>query len=57
MKHTLSSMNISKQNFIFIPFLDYKKTYTDKELYKRYHLSDEETKYIESMIKPMDMDK
>ncbi|WP_270470237.1 hypothetical protein [Catenibacterium mitsuokai] len=25
MKHTLSSMNISKQNFVFVPFLDYKK--------------------------------
>lgn len=54
MKHTLSSMNISTQNFIFVPFLDYKKEWSDNELYKRYGLSSEEIEYVESLIRPMD---
>ena len=54
MKHTLSSMNISTQNFQFVPYLDYKIHWTDNMLYERYHLSDEEINYIESMIRPME---
>ena len=54
MKHTLSSMNISTQNFQFVPYLDYKTYWTDKMLYDRYHLSNEEIEYIESMIRPME---
>lgn len=53
MKHTLSSMNISTQNFIFVPFLDYTKKWTDEELYERYKLTQAEKHYIESYIKPI----
>lgn len=56
MKHTLSSMNISTQNFTFVPFLDYKKSWTDEELYKRYALTKDEIEYIESLIRPMDIE-
>lgn len=54
MKHTLSSMNISTQNFVFVPFLDYHKEWSDEELYKRYNLSEEEINYIEEFIRPME---
>ncbi len=54
MKHTLSSMNISTQNFQFVPFLDYTRQWTDNELYARYGLSNDEIEYVESFIKPMD---
>jgi len=54
MKHTLSSMNISTQNFIFVPFLDYSKKWTDEELYARYKLDNNEIAYVESLIRPMD---
>ena len=53
MKHTLSSMNISTQNFIFVPFLDYTKKWTDEELYERYKLTQAEKHYIENYIKPI----
>jgi len=53
MKHTLSSMNISTQNFMFVPFLDYSKTWTDEELYKRYGLTDTEIDYVEKIIRPL----
>ncbi|MDD6085879.1 MAG: Eco57I restriction-modification methylase domain-containing protein [Oscillospiraceae bacterium] len=55
MKHTLSSMNISTQNFMFVPFLDYTKKWTDEELYRRYNLNENEINYIESLIRPMDL--
>lgn len=54
MKHTLSSMNISTQNFMFVPFLDYKKAWTDKELYARYGLDETEIAYVEALIRPME---
>ncbi len=54
MKHTLSSMNISTQNFAFVPFLDYSKKWTDEELYTRYKLDNDEITYVESLIRPME---
>ena len=51
---TYSSMNISKQNFRFVPFLDYSKEWTDKELFKRYGCNEEEIAMIESIIRPME---
>lgn len=51
---TLSSMNISTQNFQFVPLQDFSKPWTDMELYTKYNLTQEEIDYIESMIKPMD---
>ena len=51
---TLVGMNISINNFIFVPWLDFSKPWTDEELYKKYDLSQEEINFIESMIKPME---
>lgn len=56
MKQTLSSMNISSENFRFVPFLDYSKEWTDRELYNRYGLSNEEISCIEALIRPMEID-
>lgn len=54
MKQTLSSMNISKQNFMFVPFLDFSHPWTDEMLYKKYNLTEDEIAFIESMIRPME---
>ena len=51
---TYSSMNISKQNFRFVPYLDYTRAWTDGELYSRYNCSVEEIQMIEKMIRPME---
>ena len=56
MKHTLSSMNISTQNFVFVPFLDYSRKWTDADLYVRYNLTQDEIAYIEALIRPMDLE-
>lgn len=38
--------------YSFIPMQDFSKSWTDKELYKKYNLSDEEIAFIESMVRP-----
>ena len=53
MKHTLSSMNISTQNFMFVPYLDYSHKWSDEELYDRYGLNAQEREYVEALIRPM----
>ena len=42
--------------YAFVPMQDFSKTWTDEELYQKYGLSDEEINFIESMIKPMDLE-
>ena len=48
-----STQQMSKANFRFVPLQDFTKPWTDDELYKKYNLTDDEIKFIESMIKPM----
>lgn len=50
----LSSMNITKDKFCYVPIQDFTKLWTDEELYRKYDLSQEEIDFIESMIKPME---
>lgn len=52
----LASMNMSKSSYSFVPVQDFSKPWTDAELYTKYGLTDEEIAYIESMIKPMDLE-
>ena len=51
---TYSSMNITKSNFRFVPYLDYQHEWTDQELYTRYKCSEDEISMIESMIRPLE---
>ena len=60
---SLVSMNISRNNFRFVPLqdftdksdIDWKKSVSeiDQQLYTKYGLSEDEISFIESMIKPM----
>lgn len=52
---TLVGMNISISNFVFVPWLDFSKHWTDEVLYAQYNLEMEEIAFIESMIKPMEL--
>lgn len=38
--------------YSFIPLQDFSKPWTDKELYEKYNLSQEEIDFIESMVRP-----
>lgn len=53
---TVSSINLSKTSFSFVPMQDFSKPWTDEELYKKYNLTNEEIEFIEDMIKPMNLD-
>ena len=50
----LTSMNITRDKFCFVPLLDFKEEWNDKKLYEKFSLNDEEITFIESMIKPWD---
>lgn len=51
-----NTQNISKGVFEFVPIQDWSKPWTDEMLYEKYALSQEEIDFIESMIKPMDLE-
>ena len=53
-KLSISSVNISKEVFSFVPKQDFSKPWTDAELYAKYGLTDEEIAFIEKTIKPLD---
>ena len=39
----------------FVPMQDFNEEWTDEKLYKKYNLTDEEIAFIESMVKPMEI--
>ena len=51
---TLSSMNITKSNFRFVPILDFTLEWKDSTLYKLFDLTNEEITHIENQIKEME---
>lgn len=51
---TLSSINLSKERFVFVPLQDFTKTWSDEDLYKQYRLTEDEMLFVETMMKPMD---
>lgn len=46
--------NMTQSTYSFVPILDFSKSWTDKELYEKYNLSQEEIEFIESMITSME---
>lgn len=52
---TLSSMHITRDSFKFVPNQDFKESWTDEKLFKKYNLTEGEIELIESMIRPMEI--
>ena len=50
----LSSINLAKDTYTFVPKQDFTRTWTDEDLYEKYGLTIEEITFVEEMIKPMD---
>lgn len=50
----ITSQDISKEKFQFVPLQDFSEEWTDEKLYKKYGLTQEEIDFIESMIRPME---
>ena len=51
---TYSSMNISKGNFKFVPYLDYTREWTDEQLFDKYNCSQDERSMIQSIMRPLE---
>jgi hypothetical protein len=49
----VTSINLSKDKFMFVPMQDFTKKWNDTMLYNQYNLDKIEIKFIESLIKPM----
>jgi hypothetical protein len=50
----VTSINLSKDKFQFVPLQDFSEPWTDEKLYAKYNLSPDEIAYIEGLIKPME---
>ncbi|MGQ9752066.1 MAG: Eco57I restriction-modification methylase domain-containing protein, partial [Thermoanaerobaculaceae bacterium] len=51
-----STQNAYRQVYSLVPMQDFSKPWTDKELYQKYGLTEEEIAFIEKMIRPMPAD-
>ncbi|MBR3432807.1 MAG: Eco57I restriction-modification methylase domain-containing protein [Bacteroidaceae bacterium] len=51
---TITSINITRTNYQFVPLQDFSHPWTDEMLYKKYGLTEDEIAFIESMIRPME---
>ena len=49
------SQDALQKVYSLVPMQDFSRPWTDEELYKMYDLSDNEIAFIESMVKPMDL--
>ena len=50
---SITSVNVTKECFAFVPVQDFTQSWNDAKLYKKYNLDSDEINYIESIIKPM----
>ena len=51
-----NTQNAYKKVYELVPMQDFSKSWTDEELYKKYGLDENEIVFIESMIRPMELD-
>jgi len=51
---SMSGFGLSKQVLGFVPIQDFSRPWTDKDLYEKYDITDEEIELIESMIRPIE---
>ena len=54
LRQAISSLNVTRECFQFVPLQDFTKPWTDAELYEKYGLDEKEIAFIESMIRPME---
>ncbi len=49
------SHHITKDSYQFVPIQDFSGPWSDEKLYKKYGLTEDETAFIDSMIRPMSL--
>jgi site-specific DNA-methyltransferase (adenine-specific) len=50
------SQDITRERFVYVPMQDFSESWTDEKLYKKYGLTQDEIAFIESMIRPMEVE-
>jgi hypothetical protein len=48
--------HVTRGSFLFVPIQDFSTAWNDTKLYEKYGLNDDEITFIESMIRPMELD-
>jgi site-specific DNA-methyltransferase (adenine-specific) len=48
-------MNIAKDNFMFVPKMDWSNSYEDEDLFRYFGLSDEQKDYVNKIMRPIDL--
>ena len=54
LRQAITSVNVTRECFAFVPMQDFTRSWTDEDLYAKYGLTDAEIALIESMIKPIE---
>lgn len=49
------SQNATRKVYSFVPVQDFSDSWTDEKLYAKYNITEDEIAFIESMIRPMDL--
>lgn len=49
-----TTRSISEGSFAFVPVQDLSRSWTDRQLYAKYGITDQEIAFIESMVRPME---
>ena len=55
LRQAISSLNVTRECFRFVPFEDFTQAWDDDKLYKKYGLTYEEIQLVETTIRPMDL--
>jgi len=54
LRQAISSLNVTRECFRFVPCEDFTQEWTDSKLYEKYKLTEEEITLVESTIRPME---
>lgn len=55
MRTTFSSVHLSKNNFIFVPAMDFTQEWPDNKLYEYFELNENEIELIENTMRPIEL--
>ena len=48
-----NTQHVTKKNYIFVPTQNFKESWSDKKIYKKYNISNKEIEFIESLVRDM----
>lgn len=49
------SQHVTQKTYAFVPQQDFKKKWTDEELFKKYDITEDEIKFINTLIRPIEI--